>query len=159
MLDAYQRNSKRYLTFTACRSVLRGDVCCLMRIYNFISSQNLINYGVSFDGNYAFRPSPTDKALQQCVRPQLGVARAPQASDNLKSKTVDSDNLTLTAISKHFTRIYRVYCSECKLICGVVWFAEVRNEERQKNICFECFNRMGLEKSNEYVKVDIIKRM
>ncbi|OAF69745.1 hypothetical protein A3Q56_02484 [Intoshia linei] len=47
MIDTYRLNPNDYLTFTACRRNLCGDVCSLLRIHAFLEMWGLINYKVS----------------------------------------------------------------------------------------------------------------
>lgn len=54
MIDTYRLNPTEYLTFTACRRNLAGDVCAIMRIHAFLEQWGLINYQV----NPAMRPTP-----------------------------------------------------------------------------------------------------
>jgi len=54
MLDAYRLNPTEYLTATACRRNLGGDVCAVVRIHAFLEQWGLINYQVDADG----RPAP-----------------------------------------------------------------------------------------------------
>lgn len=54
MLDAYRLNPTEYLTATACRRNLAGDVCAVVRVHAFLEQWGLINYQVDADG----RPAP-----------------------------------------------------------------------------------------------------
>lgn len=54
MIDTYRLNPTEYLTFTACRRNLAGDVCAIMRVHAFLEQWGLINYQV----NPAMRPAP-----------------------------------------------------------------------------------------------------
>lgn len=47
MVNTYRLNPTEYLTFTACRRNLCGDVCAIMRIHQFLETWGLINYQVS----------------------------------------------------------------------------------------------------------------
>lgn len=47
MIDTYRLNPSEYLTFTACRRNLAGDVCAIMRVHAFLECWGLINYQVS----------------------------------------------------------------------------------------------------------------
>ncbi|KAF2401829.1 SWIRM-domain-containing protein [Trichodelitschia bisporula] len=49
MINTYRLNPVEYLTFTACRRNLCGDVCALMRVHGFLESWGLINYQVDPD--------------------------------------------------------------------------------------------------------------
>jgi len=54
MIDTYRLNPNEYLTVTACRRNLAGDVCAIMRIHAFLEQWGLINYQVDVD----LRPTP-----------------------------------------------------------------------------------------------------
>src|SRR5215475_6862643 len=44
MIDTYRLNPNEYLTVTACRRNLAGDVCAIMRVHAFLEQWGLINY-------------------------------------------------------------------------------------------------------------------
>ncbi|KIW08652.1 uncharacterized protein PV09_00607 [Verruconis gallopava] len=46
MINTYRLNPTEYLTFTACRRNLCGDVCAIMRVHQFLETWGLINYQV-----------------------------------------------------------------------------------------------------------------
>ena len=46
MINTYRLNPVEYLTFTACRRNLAGDVCAVMRVHAFLEQWGLINYQV-----------------------------------------------------------------------------------------------------------------
>ncbi|CAF1245096.1 unnamed protein product [Rotaria sordida] len=54
MIDTYRLNPNEYLSVTACRRNLAGDVCAIMRIHAFLEQWGLINYQVDVD----LRPTP-----------------------------------------------------------------------------------------------------
>lgn len=54
MIDTYRLNPQEYLTSTACRRNLAGDVCAIMRVHAFLEQWGLINYQVDADN----RPTP-----------------------------------------------------------------------------------------------------
>ncbi|KAH9277988.1 SWI/SNF complex subunit SMARCC2 [Echinococcus granulosus] len=47
MIDTYRLNPQEYLTFTACRRNLTGDVCSVLRVHAFLEQWGLINYQVA----------------------------------------------------------------------------------------------------------------
>ena len=49
MIDTYRLNPNEYLTVTACRRNLAGDVCAIMRVHAFLEQWGLINYQVDAD--------------------------------------------------------------------------------------------------------------
>jgi len=46
MINTYRLNPLEYLTVTACRRNLAGDVCAIMRVHAFLEQWGLINYQV-----------------------------------------------------------------------------------------------------------------
>lgn len=48
MINTYRLRPSEYLTVTACRRNLAGDVCAVMRVHAFLEQWGLINYQVSF---------------------------------------------------------------------------------------------------------------
>lgn len=44
MINTYRLNPAEYLTVTACRRNLAGDVCAIMRVHAFLEQWGLINY-------------------------------------------------------------------------------------------------------------------
>lgn len=46
MINTYRLNPIEYLTVTACRRNLAGDVCAIMRVHAFLEQWGLINYQV-----------------------------------------------------------------------------------------------------------------
>ncbi|OTA90274.1 hypothetical protein M434DRAFT_370796 [Hypoxylon sp. CO27-5] len=49
MINTYRLNPVEYLTVTACRRNLAGDVCAIMRVHAFLEQWGLINYQVDAD--------------------------------------------------------------------------------------------------------------
>jgi hypothetical protein len=47
MINTYRLRPTDYLTVTACRRNLAGDVCAIMRVHAFLEQWGLINYQVS----------------------------------------------------------------------------------------------------------------
>ncbi|RDD37880.1 SWI/SNF complex subunit SMARCC2 [Trichoplax sp. H2] len=54
MVDTYRLNPGEYLTCTACRRNLAGDVCAILRVHGFLEQWGLINYQVDRE----LKPSP-----------------------------------------------------------------------------------------------------
>ena len=49
MVNTYRLRPSEYLTVTACRRNLAGDVCAIMRVHAFLEQWGLINYQVCSD--------------------------------------------------------------------------------------------------------------
>ncbi|KAF9439150.1 hypothetical protein BGZ76_010743 [Entomortierella beljakovae] len=74
MVNTYRLNTTEYLTVTACRRNLAGDVCAIIRVHAFLEQWGLINYqvdpdtrpstvGPSFTGHFRVS-ADTPKGLQ-----------------------------------------------------------------------------------------------
>ncbi|ROT39436.1 transcription regulatory protein SWI3 [Sodiomyces alkalinus F11] len=86
MINTYRLNPSEYLTVTACRRNLAGDVCAIMRVHAFLEQWGLINYqvdgehrpsnvGPPYTGHFkvicdtprglqVFQPSPANKTME-----------------------------------------------------------------------------------------------
>jgi SWIRM domain len=54
MINTYRLNPVEYLTVTACRRNLAGDVCAIMRVHAFLEQWGLINYQVCHSSRHKF---------------------------------------------------------------------------------------------------------
>lgn len=61
MINTYRLNPSEYLTVTACRRNLAGDVCSIMRVHAFLEQWGLINYQVGLPGRRG--PGGVDKSV------------------------------------------------------------------------------------------------
>ncbi|XP_077301192.1 SWI/SNF- related protein mor isoform X3 [Arctopsyche grandis] len=60
MIDTYRLNPNEYLTSTACRRNLAGDVCAIMRVHAFLEQWGLLNYQIDAEMRpTAMGPPPT----------------------------------------------------------------------------------------------------
>ena len=53
MINTYRLRPTEYLTVTACRRNLAGDVCAIMRVHAFLEQWGLINYLASVRSQFA----------------------------------------------------------------------------------------------------------
>uniref|UniRef100_UPI00398F6C22 SWI/SNF complex subunit SMARCC2-like isoform X3 n=1 Tax=Pristiophorus japonicus TaxID=55135 RepID=UPI00398F6C22 len=108
MIDTYRLNPQEYLTSTACRRNLAGDVCAIMRVHAFLEQWGLINYQVDAESRPTpMGPPPTSHFHVLADTPSGLVPlqpKAPQASasqqmlnfpDKNKEKTADMQNFGL----------------------------------------------------------------
>lgn len=65
MINAYRLNPNEYLTLTACRRTLLGDVGTIMRVHRFLNKWGLINYQVNplFKPAYALEKLPNGSLI------------------------------------------------------------------------------------------------
>jgi len=68
MINTYRLNPSEYLTVTACRRNLAGDVCAIMRVHAFLEQWGLINYQVSgyIYSDYTLKGPATNEYI--CVK-------------------------------------------------------------------------------------------
>ncbi len=90
MINTYRLNPSEYLTVTACRRNLAGDVCAIMRVHAFLEQWGLINYQVTFIAccNQVLR-SPVSRSTQILDHRQL-VLHLPVTSGSLRTRLVAS---------------------------------------------------------------------
>ncbi|EKG14166.1 SANT domain DNA binding protein [Macrophomina phaseolina MS6] len=100
MVNTYRLNPAEYLTVTACRRNLAGDVCAIMRVHAFLEQWGLINYqvdpdtrpsniGPPFTGHFKIT-ADTPRGLQPhqpAPKSQVTVGKPLTATDRLASQT------------------------------------------------------------------------
>ncbi|KAF2684057.1 SWIRM-domain-containing protein [Lentithecium fluviatile CBS 122367] len=107
MINTYRLNPEEYLTVTACRRNLAGDVCAIMRVHAFLEQWGLINYQVDPQerpsniqpastshfkltvdtprGLQAFQPAPASRITEG--KPHAGTERAGSQQPTAKADT------------------------------------------------------------------------
>uniref|UniRef100_W5K2A7 SWI/SNF related BAF chromatin remodeling complex subunit C2 n=1 Tax=Astyanax mexicanus TaxID=7994 RepID=W5K2A7_ASTMX len=108
MIDTYRLNPQEYLTSTACRRNLAGDVCAIMRVHAFLEQWGLINYQVDSESRPTpMGPPPTSHFHVLADTPSSLVPLQPKASqtpssqqmlsfpDTVKDKPTDLQNFGL----------------------------------------------------------------
>ncbi|RMZ70094.1 SWIRM domain-containing [Pyrenophora seminiperda CCB06] len=109
MINTYRLNPSEYLTVTACRRNLAGDVCAIMRVHAFLEQWGLINYqvdpqerpsniGPPFTGHFRvtvdtprglqpFQPGPGSKVTdgKQLAATDRAASQQPTAKSETKS--------------------------------------------------------------------------
>ncbi|KAF9905397.1 hypothetical protein EC991_001692 [Linnemannia zychae] len=99
MINTYRLNPSEYLTVTACRRNLAGDVCAIIRVHAFLEQWGLINYqvdpdtrpstvGPAFTGHFRVT-ADTPRGLQPFL-PSVAAPTAAQANGELKAGTTGS---------------------------------------------------------------------
>lgn len=88
MVNSYRLNPSEYLTLTACRRNLAGDVCAIMRVHAFLEQWGIINYQVDLDT----RPAPVGPPFTGHFRVLLDTPRGfmPLHSGTVSRKTPTS---------------------------------------------------------------------
>uniref|UniRef100_A0A1I8JI61 SWI/SNF complex subunit SMARCC2 n=2 Tax=Macrostomum lignano TaxID=282301 RepID=A0A1I8JI61_9PLAT len=74
MIDTYRLNPQEYLTFTACRRNLHGDVCGILRVHAFLEQWGLINYQVDNEAKLAALGPPSTSHFHVLADTPAGLA-------------------------------------------------------------------------------------
>ncbi|KAK2704314.1 hypothetical protein QYM36_016644 [Artemia franciscana] len=94
MIDSYRLNPTEYLTSTACRRNLAGDVCAIVRVHAFLEQWGLINYQVDIDTRPApLGPPPTSHFHVISDTPSGLVPLQKQAQQNAAKQLLDLDTV------------------------------------------------------------------
>lgn len=139
MINTYRLNPVEYLTVTACRRNLAGDVCAVMRVHSFLEQWGLINYQVEaetrpsavappFTGHFRVT-ADTPRGLQPFQpgpESSLTQGKPLSASNSLLSKKPNEVNLEVRR---------DVYDTSGK---EIVSNGTTQNEKRQQCNCFTC---------------------
>lgn len=80
MIDTYRLSPTEYLTVTACRRNLAGDVCTIMRVHAFLEQWGLINYQVDADSRPAPMGPPSTSHFHVLVDSPAGVQPLPSST-------------------------------------------------------------------------------
>merc|ERR1719510_965034 len=102
MIDTYRLNPTEYLTSTACRRNLAGDVCAIMRVHAFLEQWGLINYQVDMDARPTLMGPPptshfhiladTPAGLQGINPPKTAQSSAARTLFDVNGKRIDQPN-------------------------------------------------------------------
>lgn len=103
MIDTYRLNPFEYVSATACRRNLAGDVCSIVRLHSFLEQWGLLNYQVDSDARPApVAPPPTSHFMVLADTPTgIQPMNPPQASkegstDNVKEEGAKLDIASLS---------------------------------------------------------------
>jgi SWI/SNF related-matrix-associated actin-dependent regulator of chromatin subfamily C len=108
MIDTYRLNPGEYLSATACRRNLPGDVCAIMRVHAFLEQWGLINYQVDYEARAAplgppctshftiLADTPSGLAPVTGPRPTNSVSASKQLLDMSNKKQVPNAQKLLT---------------------------------------------------------------
>ncbi|CAB16221.1 SWI/SNF and RSC complexes subunit ssr1 [Schizosaccharomyces pombe] len=102
MISTFRLNSKVYLTFTACRRNLAGDVCAVLRVHRFLEQWGLINYNVNPDTRPSKIGPPSTSHFQILADTPRGlVPLLPPPSSSIprsKAVTIEDPSIVRTNI-------------------------------------------------------------
>eukprot|EP01132_Coremiostelium_polycephalum_P000488 gene488-616_t len=177
MINTYLQNPYQYLTLTAVRRNLVGDVCSIMRVHSFLEHWGLINYFVNPDGGgYVPLPSPQ---IQQ-VPSAGGLSKSTDStSEQGKVTTTTGTSTTTTKSTTSATKSpldlrnniygqpYKYFCSKCRTDCGTLRYNLTGKPMIDGNplpdsfypyhLCVNCFNNGAYDtylQSSDFTRVE-----
>jgi SWI/SNF related-matrix-associated actin-dependent regulator of chromatin subfamily C len=80
MVNTYRLNPAEYLTVTACRRNLAGDVCAIMRVHQFLEQWGLVNYQVCNLSSEVRVIRPDNSRSTQTLAHQISALHSPATS-------------------------------------------------------------------------------
>ncbi|XP_071825833.1 SWI/SNF complex subunit SMARCC1-like isoform X2 [Apostichopus japonicus] len=95
MIDTYRLNPTEYLTATAARRNLAGDVCAVLRVHAFLEQWGLINYQVDSESKVApMGPPPTSHFMVMADTPAGITPLQPLKSQQVRAKSMGRNDLS-----------------------------------------------------------------
>ncbi|KAH8549602.1 SWIRM domain-containing protein [Umbelopsis sp. PMI_123] len=169
MVNTYRLNPKEYLTVTACRRNLAGDVCAIIRVHGFLEQWGLINYdidsrtrpsnvGPPFTGHFRitadtprglqpFKPSITPAYTgQQKTHPTKGTSLL-EMNVELRQQVYDSIESGVGGNT--------ILCFTCGDECTSLRYHSLRT--KGLDLCPRCFNEgrfPSTSNSGDFVKLE-----
>ncbi|KAI8973928.1 SWIRM domain-containing protein [Pilobolus umbonatus] len=131
MINTYRMNPTEYLTITACRRNLTGDVCAILRVHSFLEQWGLINYQVDANVKPSSLSPPFDSQYKIVIKAPEN-RRLELAEDDIKQELIENPlDVKLEDVQPH-------ECSTCHTMCHKLQFISVNNKDY--HICQECFS-------------------
>lgn len=180
MVNTYRLNPTEYLTVTACRRNLAGDVCAIIRVHAFLEQWGLINYqvdpeakpsllGPAFTGHFRitadtpqglvpFTPklpgevAPSAKAEDKDTNEINSDLRANIFAQNGKS---DDSGIKTSGSLKKLKGVPKKYCTSCGAECSNLFYRCMK--DNQVELCPGCYSDGRFPNtlySGDFIKVD-----
>uniref|UniRef100_A0A7I4YS18 SWI/SNF complex subunit SMARCC2 n=1 Tax=Haemonchus contortus TaxID=6289 RepID=A0A7I4YS18_HAECO len=100
MVDTYRLNPFEYLSATACRRNLAGDVCSIVRVHSFLEQWGLINYQVDSDARPAPIAPPATSHFMVLADTPTGVQPICPVVSSVVTEKKEADDSEKTPIEK-----------------------------------------------------------
>ncbi|KAI4137719.1 MAG: hypothetical protein L6R39_007138, partial [Caloplaca ligustica] len=110
MINTYRLNPSEYLTVTACRRNLAGDVCSIMRVHAFLEQWGLINYQIDPET----RPSASGPPFTGHFRIKADTPRGLQPFQPAPGSQA-TEGLPLESTERSLLRAYREASPQSKI--------------------------------------------
>ncbi|EGR31774.1 swirm domain protein [Ichthyophthirius multifiliis] len=162
IVQTYRENPRNYLSATACRKNLIGDVCSIIRIHGFLEYWGIINFNCD------------TQTLPKHLAEQIHFSKDLKQSQNickLKQQYEVFIQIFFVIyiinhnIQKQLQKKNRPICDFCGVICGLIWHEEKQMiESQQENIilCNQCFyegNYPNFLSDKDFKKKNLINKI
>ena len=106
IINLYRQNPSLYLTWTACRRHLSGDVCALLRLHRFLEQWGLINFKIDpkFKPNNNFVPKSFNYKSPIYIDSSTFIID----KDNNSTNIIGNNNIILTNKGKELMTLYPI---------------------------------------------------
>ncbi|KAI8881992.1 SWIRM-domain-containing protein [Backusella circina FSU 941] len=135
MINTYRMNPIEYLTITACRRNLMGDVCSILRVHAFLEQWGLINYQVD-PGVKSSSVSPPFKTQFKIVIAKPEVTNSDKKED-IKEEEKDQDQIMASPKIEFNQDKTPQICSSCNNACTQVQYCSTAKQEFY--LCRDCY--------------------
>eukprot|EP01103_Thecamoeba_quadrilineata_P001682 TRINITY_DN1152_c0_g1_i2.p1 TRINITY_DN1152_c0_g1~~TRINITY_DN1152_c0_g1_i2.p1 ORF type:complete len:489 (-),score=90.79 TRINITY_DN1152_c0_g1_i2:88-1554(-) len=150
MILTYKQNPNQYLTQTACRRGLAGDVCAIMRVHSFLEHWGLINFQV----NPSIFPMPTPSSFLENLEPIQSVyhfndSNTPPQNSNLSLRRNVYPSVPSSTPDQDVYKTNIIVCNNCKKDCTRLRYHADVSEKRKtpyamlrptsNDLCPKCF--------------------
>jgi SWI/SNF related-matrix-associated actin-dependent regulator of chromatin subfamily C len=140
MINTYLQNPQHYLTQTACRRNLAGDVGSILRVHQFLEHWGLINYHVSPDtGGFIPIPPPTAQFQQNPMQALYNLNKQEEKPVKQQPNLTLRHNLFGQTTLSSKSQVSRHSCSNCGKDCSTSRFYCQKLPADKKDLCSTCF--------------------
>ncbi|KAI0236761.1 SWI/SNF and RSC complex subunit Ssr2, partial [Massospora cicadina] len=151
MINTYRLNPTEYLTVTACRRNLAGDVCAIIRVHGFLEQWGLINYQIdpesrpsnvvpAYTGHFRIT-GDTPRGLQPFL-PAVPLNKSPNqfTAEPPREKTIPDPHMELRqdiyqTTPKPAVGVYS--CGTCQVDCTKLRYHNIKT--RDIDLCPTCY--------------------
>lgn len=177
MINAYRLNPSEYLTVTACRRNLAGDVCAIIRVHAFLEQWGLVNYQVDPTSRPSAVAPPSTSHFKITADTPKGLlpilpsanSAAKEIDDSVTGKSSEGSRQPALNESQAMALRRNIYrpqlpvqdssrfmCASCGVDCSLVRFHNTKTKDI--DLCPPCYLEgrfLSTMSSAEFVKVEL----
>ncbi|KAI8639400.1 hypothetical protein BD408DRAFT_445975 [Parasitella parasitica] len=134
MVNTYRMNPVEYLTITACRRNLIGDVCAILRVHSFLEQWGLINYQVDPEVKLSSLSPPFDSQFKVVIDKVIENQLTEEANEKQDFRVKDEPAVSRYSFGKEKKP---QKCSSCETECTSEQFCSTT--QTNFYLCRPCF--------------------